>query len=51
MATTKPLILVTGADQGIDCVATKQLAGTGKSHILIGARSQKKAEGGTIVRE
>ncbi|OQE44494.1 hypothetical protein PENCOP_c002G08427 [Penicillium coprophilum] len=46
MATvTKPLILITGANQGLGFATAQQLASTGKYNLLIGARSQEKAEG------
>ncbi|KAJ5952083.1 uncharacterized protein N7479_010496 [Penicillium vulpinum] len=44
-ATTKPLILITGANQGLGFATAKQLASTGKYNLLIAARSQEKAEG------
>ncbi|KAL4942710.1 hypothetical protein BDV06DRAFT_191514 [Aspergillus oleicola] len=45
MSTTKPLILITGANQGLGFASAKQLASTGNYRLLIGARSQEKAEG------
>ncbi|CAI7597918.1 unnamed protein product [Penicillium palitans] len=44
-ATTKPLILITGANQGLGFATAQQLASTGQYNLLIGARSQEKAEG------
>ncbi|KAL3459603.1 hypothetical protein BJX64DRAFT_264618 [Aspergillus heterothallicus] len=45
MTIVKPLILITGANQGLGFAAAKQLASTGKYRLLIGARSQEKADG------
>ncbi|CEL05179.1 hypothetical protein ASPCAL06298 [Aspergillus calidoustus] len=45
MSTKKPLILITGANQGIGFATAQNLASTGRYHLLIGARSQEKAEG------
>ncbi|CAI7585034.1 unnamed protein product [Penicillium glandicola] len=44
-AVTKPLILITGANQGLGFATAQQLASTGQYNLLIGARSQEKAEG------
>ncbi|KAL4903845.1 hypothetical protein BDW74DRAFT_155481 [Aspergillus multicolor] len=44
MTTAKPLILITGANQGLGFAAAKQLASTSKYRLLIGARSQEKAD-------
>ncbi|KAL4992935.1 putative short-chain dehydrogenase [Aspergillus recurvatus] len=44
MSSGKPLVLITGANQGIGFAAAQILASTGKYHLLIGARSQPKAE-------
>jgi NAD(P)-dependent dehydrogenase (short-subunit alcohol dehydrogenase family) len=49
MTTVKPLVLITGANQGLGFAAAKQLVSTGKYRLLIGARSQEKAQG--TVRE
>lgn len=43
MAVTKPLILITGANQGLGYYATQQLAATGKYHVLLGSRNITKA--------
>ncbi|KAJ5213457.1 Short-chain dehydrogenase/reductase SDR [Penicillium cf. viridicatum] len=43
-AATKPLILITGANQGLGFATAQQLASTGQYNLLIGARSQEKAE-------
>ncbi|KAK3693272.1 short-chain dehydrogenase [Podospora appendiculata] len=48
MATTtasKPIVFITGANQGIGYDAARQLASSGKYHVVIGARSLSKAEG------
>ncbi|KAL2861576.1 hypothetical protein BJX68DRAFT_273827 [Aspergillus pseudodeflectus] len=45
MSTKKPLILITGANQGIGFATAQNLASTGRHHLLIGARPQEKAEG------
>ncbi|KAL4735269.1 hypothetical protein BDV11DRAFT_37862 [Aspergillus similis] len=45
MTTVRPLILITGANQGLGFTAAKQLVSTGKFRLLIGARSQEKADG------
>ncbi|KAJ5496671.1 hypothetical protein N7463_008658 [Penicillium fimorum] len=44
MAATKPLIPITGANQGLGFATAQQLASGGKYDLLIGARSQEKAE-------
>ncbi|KAL3452668.1 NAD(P)-binding protein [Aspergillus insuetus] len=44
MSTKKPLILITGANQGIGFATAQNLASTGRYHLLIGARSQEKAD-------
>ncbi|KAJ5817609.1 Short-chain dehydrogenase/reductase SDR [Penicillium robsamsonii] len=44
MAVTRPLILITGANQGLGFATAQQLASTGKYNLLIGARSQEEAE-------
>ncbi|KAL3484604.1 hypothetical protein BJX62DRAFT_230139 [Aspergillus germanicus] len=44
MTTVKPLILITGANQGLGFAAARQLASTGKYRLLIGARSEQKAQ-------
>ena len=41
---SKPLILVTGADQGLGYHAIQQLAATGRYHILMGSRDLLKAD-------
>lgn len=41
---SKPLILITGANQGLGHYATQQLAATGRYHILMGSRDLLKAE-------
>ncbi|CAG8233422.1 unnamed protein product [Penicillium salamii] len=46
MATvTKPLVLITGANQGLGLATAQQLASTGQYNLLVAARSQEKAEG------
>lgn len=40
---SKPLVLITGANQGLGYYATQQLAATGKYHVLMGSRDIKKA--------
>ncbi|KAE8390307.1 putative short-chain dehydrogenase [Aspergillus alliaceus] len=45
MAVTKPLILITGANQGLGLATAKQLASMGKYRLIISARSQEQAEG------
>ncbi|KAJ0414031.1 NAD(P)-binding protein [Aspergillus carlsbadensis] len=44
MTTVKPLILITGANQGLGFAAATQLVSTAKYRLLIAARSQEKAE-------
>ncbi|CAG8940940.1 unnamed protein product [Penicillium salamii] len=45
MATvTKPLVLVTGANQGLGFATAQQLTITGQYNLLVAARSQEKAE-------
>ncbi|KIA75509.1 short-chain dehydrogenase [Aspergillus ustus] len=44
MSTAKPLILITGANQGLGFASAKQLVSTGKYRLILGARSQEKAE-------
>ncbi|KGO64728.1 Short-chain dehydrogenase/reductase SDR [Penicillium italicum] len=44
-AVTKPLILITGANQGLGFATAQQLASTGQYNLLVAARSQEKAEG------
>ncbi|KAI3204641.1 hypothetical protein CBS147311_3821 [Penicillium roqueforti] len=44
-AVTKPLVLITGANQGLGFATAQQLASTGQYNLLIAARSQEKAEG------
>ncbi|KAG9517120.1 NAD(P)-binding protein, partial [Aureobasidium melanogenum] len=41
---SKPLILITGANQGLGYYATQQLAATGNYHILLGSRDLHKAD-------
>lgn len=41
---TKPIIFVTGANQGIGWYAAQQLASTGKYHVLIGSRDLIKGQ-------
>ncbi|KAI7165510.1 hypothetical protein D0869_11375 [Hortaea werneckii] len=41
---SKTLVLITGANQGLGFYAAQQMAATGKYHVLIGARDIKKAE-------
>lgn len=43
MTITKPLILITGANQGIGLATAKQLASTGKYRLITSARSPEKA--------
>jgi NAD(P)-dependent dehydrogenase (short-subunit alcohol dehydrogenase family) len=43
MATSKPIILITGANQGLGYYTAQQLASTGSYHVLIGSRSTEKA--------
>lgn len=45
MTVTKPLILITGSNQGIGLEVAKQLASTGKYRLIVSARSQEKATG------
>lgn len=40
----KPLILITGANQGLGYATTKILAETGKYHVILGVRSLEKGE-------
>ncbi|CAK3874839.1 Hypothetical predicted protein [Lecanosticta acicola] len=40
---SKPVILITGANQGLGYYATQQLAATGKYHVLVGSRDVQKA--------
>ena len=40
----KLLVLITGANQGLGYYAARQLAATGKHHVLIGSRDISKAE-------
>lgn len=42
--TSKTLILVTGANQGLGYYAAQQLASSGKYHVLLGSRDFSKAE-------
>ncbi|KAJ9647305.1 hypothetical protein H2201_003905 [Coniosporium apollinis] len=44
MATSKPLVLITGANQGIGLATAQQLASSGKYHVLLGSRSSSKAD-------
>jgi NAD(P)-dependent dehydrogenase (short-subunit alcohol dehydrogenase family) len=44
MSSKKPGILITGANQGIGFTTTQNLASTGRCHLLVGARSQEKAD-------
>ncbi|KAI2732820.1 hypothetical protein DTO012A8_10165 [Penicillium roqueforti] len=44
-AVTKPLVLITGANQGLGFATAQQLASTGQYNLLVAARSQEKAEG------
>lgn len=43
MTTTKPIVLITGANQGLGYYTAQQLAATGSYHILIGSRDIQKA--------
>jgi NAD(P)-dependent dehydrogenase (short-subunit alcohol dehydrogenase family) len=49
MATTRALVLITGATQGIGLATAQQLASSGKYHVLLGARSSSKAD--TVVKQ
>lgn len=40
---TKPRVLITGANKGIGFAIVQQLAHTGKYHVLVGARTSDKA--------
>ncbi|PYI11645.1 NAD(P)-binding protein [Aspergillus sclerotiicarbonarius CBS 121057] len=44
MTITKPLILLTGANQGIGFATAQHLTNTGKYRLLVAARSQEKAQ-------
>jgi NAD(P)-dependent dehydrogenase (short-subunit alcohol dehydrogenase family) len=44
MAASKVLVLITGANQGIGLATAKQLASSGKYHVLLGSRSPSKAD-------
>ncbi|KAL3257704.1 hypothetical protein ABHI18_006634 [Aspergillus niger] len=44
MTVMKPLILITGANRGLGYATAKQLTRTSKYRLLIGARTQEKAE-------
>ncbi|KAK2668982.1 Short-chain dehydrogenase/reductase SDR [Fusarium oxysporum f. sp. vasinfectum] len=44
MASSKAVVLITGANQGIGYSIALQLAASGKYHVLVGARSLSKAE-------
>jgi NAD(P)-dependent dehydrogenase (short-subunit alcohol dehydrogenase family) len=43
MADSKPVILITGANQGLGYYAAQQLASTGQFRVLLGSRSLEKA--------
>ncbi|RAK99577.1 NAD(P)-binding protein [Aspergillus ibericus CBS 121593] len=43
MPTTKPLVLITGANQGLGFATASQLASTGRYHLLIASRSREKS--------
>ncbi|RYP12517.1 hypothetical protein DL765_007279 [Monosporascus sp. GIB2] len=43
-SSNKPLILITGANQGLGYATTKILADTGKYHVILGCRSIAKGE-------
>lgn len=43
-SSSKPLVLVTGANQGLGYFTAQQLAGSGNFHVLVGSRVQSKAE-------
>lgn len=49
MSSTKPLVLITGANQGLGLDAAKHLAASGTYHVLVTARSLSNAE--AAVRE
>jgi NAD(P)-dependent dehydrogenase (short-subunit alcohol dehydrogenase family) len=40
-AVTKPLVLITGANQGLGFATAQQLASTGQYNLLVAARSQE----------
>jgi NAD(P)-dependent dehydrogenase (short-subunit alcohol dehydrogenase family) len=40
---SKTLVLITGANQGLGYYAAQQLAATGNHHVLIGSRDINKA--------
>ena len=43
-STTKPIVLITGANQGLGYYSAQQFANTGKYHVIIGSRDLSKGQ-------